>query len=389
MHLQDVFCAIYANHIYEYIVIDKNFKAVEWSEAATIYCNEELLKSKQGDIFELVPELFGMEEELRELLYEHTVPILIQYVFKEPDNYVNIRVHCGKAEETLIVLFENVTQMAKKDQSLVQEVNEKALLLDELAEKNKQLRALNEHMQELVERETKKNIEKQKMLEINSRHAQMGEMIGMITHQWKQPLNSINTLCILLEVSQRKKKLSLEALLRYVGEIKKQVDYMNKTVSDFQHFFNPSKMRYDFNVKEAIETIVGLIRSEYEVNGIKIELTGDEDVVVNGYANEYNQAILSIIKNAKDAFLDNPKENMKISIDISKDENNRSVVRIKDNAGGIDEEIIDKIFDVYVSTKKDGSGLGLNIAKTIIESNMEGELKVHNVDGGAEFVVIV
>lgn len=388
MHLQEVFRAIYANHVYEYLVVDKEFKVVERSDEVKLYCDTELLENHNQDLFALVPELFGMEQQLIDLLEGRSTPILVPNVFKEPECYVNIRVHLGKRDKTLIVLFENVTEVAKKDQALVQDANEKTLLLEELAEKNTRLKEFSEKMQELVEIETKKNIQKQRMLEITSRHAQMGEMIGMITHQWKQPLNAINSLCILLEMLQRKNELSERMLLKQVSEIKKQVEFMNRTVIDFQHFFNPTKIKRNFNVKKTIDSILGLIRSEYEIKNIHIELTGNDSVVVKGYANEYNQVLLSIIKNAKDAFLQNPKEGMKISIDVSK-EDERSVVCIRDNAGGIDEKIIDKIFDLYVSTKEEGSGIGLSIAKTIIETHMEGRLSVCNIEGGTEFRIVV
>ena len=388
MHLQEVFRAINTNHIYEYLVVDSNFNMIEHSDGADNYCEQKLLESKEPNVFELVPELIGMEKELLELLHKVTKPILIRYVSKKEDHYINIRVHRGKADKTLIVLFENVTETAKKDRVLVQDANEKALLLEELAEKNKQLKDYGERMQVLVEIETKKNLEKQKMLELASRHAQMGEMIGMITHQWKQPLNTINTICIFLELMKNKNKRDEETILKQINEIRKQVNYMNETVEDFQHFFNPSKEKHDFNVMKTIQTVIDLIQPEYALKKIRIELKGDKSVTAYGYANEYNQVLMSILKNAKDAFMQRPKKDMKIAIDVSQ-ENGRSIVRVTDNAGGIEKEVIEKIFDVYVSTKKDGSGLGLNIAKNVIETNMNGEIKVRNVKDGAEFTVIV
>ncbi len=329
-----------------------------------------------------------MDRELNALLYENAEPIFLHYIFKEPNFYINIRVHQGRHKETLIILFENVTDMAKMDQALIQDANEKSLLLDELALKNRQLKEFNEKMQELVKIETEKNLEKQKMLELSSRHAQMGEIIGMITHQWKQPLGVINMSCAFLEISKYKNNLSDEIFFKQLNDIKKQVTYMNDTVMDFQQFFNPSKVKYDFNIKKSINTVIDLIRNEYDIKNIKIELKGDDNIVVNGYANEYNQVILSILNNARDVFMQNPRDNMKIVIDVSKKEK-CSYVTITDNAGGVDESIIDKIFDVYMSTKPDGSGLGLNIAKSVIEKNMNGELKVRNVKDGAEFSILV
>ncbi len=386
MHLQEVFNAIYANHMYEYLIINEDFIVVEYSDKSINYCDEKLLKSTNANIFELLPELVGMDQKLKELFYIKSDPIILHHIFKEPNYYVNIRIHQGRRDETLIILLENVTEIAKIEQALVQDRNEKSLLLDELATKNSQLKIYNEKMQELVEQETKKNIEKQKMLELSSRHAQMGEIIGMITHQWKQPLGVINMSCALLEISMYKDKFSIELLIKQLNDIKQQVEYMNTTVMDFQQFFNPTKEKVSFNVKDTIKTIIGLVKSEYVLNNIKIELLGRDDIRVVGYANEYNQVVLSILKNAKDVFIENPHDDMKIVIDIS-EKDSRSYVTITDNAGGIDESIIDNIFDLYMSTKVDGSGLGLNIAKNVIEVNMDGKLEVRNVENGAEFSI--
>jgi signal transduction histidine kinase len=388
MHFQEVFRAIYSNHIYEYIIINEDFKVVEYSDKSINYCDEMLLRSNKPDIFELLPELFGMDEKLKKLLYEKTSPILLHYIFKEPDFYINIRVHQGRHRETLIVLLENVTDMANMEQTLIQDRNEKSLLLDELAEKNRQLQVFNEKMQELVEQETKKNLEKQKMLELSSRHAQMGEIIGMITHQWKQPLSIINMSCTVLKISLLKGKFTDELLEKRLGDIEKQVKHMDTTVMDFQNFFNPRKEKHIFSIKKTIQTIIDLVKNEYVLNNIEIELIGDENIRAEGYANEYNQVVLSILKNAKDVFIKDPHDNMKIVVNIES-KNNKSYVSIRDNAGGIPEDIIDNIFDLYMSTKKDGSGLGLNISKNIIEINMNGKLKVQNVDDGAEFIIIL
>ncbi len=390
MHIKEVFDAIYTNHIYEYLVIDRNFKIIEFSDKVGNYCSKEYFYDKKSDIFDVLPELFGMQIVLQELINGLSSPLLLSHVFKEPDFYINIRIHPGHLGETLIILFEDVTSVARLEQISIQERNEKSLLLDELADKNRQLQAYNEDMQRLVSIETQKNLEKQKMLELQSRQAQMGEMIGMITHQWKQPLGVIRLSCTFLEISQRRDRLDETTLLKQLKDIDAQVSYMNTTVSDFQNFFNPSKEKRFFNLHDTIQGIIDLVRNEYELNNIAIEISGDNSIEVNGYSNEYAQVILSILKNAKDAFIQKPHNMMMITISIDKkSENNCSIVTIKDNAGGIPEDVIDTVFDLYMSTKADGSGLGLNIAKNVIEVNMNGKLHVQNIDDGAEFSIIL
>ncbi|MEA3522797.1 MAG: HAMP domain-containing sensor histidine kinase [Campylobacterota bacterium] len=388
MHLQEVFRAIYANHHYEYFVIGQNFKIIEYSDRVSNYCDIKKSSYSNIEIFEVLPELFGMQEQLQILLDAKSEPLLLPYIFKEPDSYINIRIHQGRHTETLIVLLENVTKMAAMEQSLVQDRNEKSLLLDEIAEKNLQLQTYNNHMQELVAQETRKNSEKQKMLELQSRHSQMGEIIGMITHQWKQPLGIINISCALIKMAQQKKKLNETLLMKHLGDITNQVKYMDTTVSDFQQFFNPSKEKHFFNLKQTITKIITLVRNDYELCNISLEVYGDDDVTVEGHSNEYNQVVLSILKNAKDVFTEHPHDAMCIRIEVGRS-HERSLVRITDNAGGIPDDIIESIFDLYMTTKKEGSGLGLNIAKNVIENNMNGKLEVKNSINGAEFSIIL
>ncbi|MEA1920523.1 MAG: HAMP domain-containing sensor histidine kinase [Campylobacterota bacterium] len=388
MHLQEVFRAIYANHTYEYLVISQAYRVMEYSDKVFNYCEQGVSKCEDVSIFELFPELHGMQELFQELLEGKSDPIVLPYVFKEPDAYITIRIHLGRREESLIVLVEDITTLARMEQRSVQERNDKSLLLEELADKNLQLQAYNERMQELVAEETRKNLEKQKMLETQSRHSQMGEMIGMITHQWKQPLGVISMSCAYLQMMQQRDKLNETLLAKQLEDITKQVKHMNTTVNDFQEFFNPSREKFYFNVKKTITTILDLIRNEYEHNKITLELTGDDFVTAYGFPNEYNQVIISILKNAKDVFFEAPHEAMAISIDVGS-EGDRSLVRIRDNAGGIEESIIETVFDLYMTTKDEGSGLGLNIAKNVIEVNMDGVLKVCNVSGGAEFSILV
>ena len=397
MYLQEVFNAIFKNHLYEYFVINRHFKIVEYSDQVFSYCEEGIICSDKTDIFTIMPELFGIERELQEVFDGLRDSFTIPYILKDP-NYVNIRIHPGRQErsfsrdekqfETLIILFENVTEIAVVQQSLIQERNERTLLLEEIAEKNIQLEHYNKHMQELVDEQIKINLEKQKMLELQSRHAQMGEMIGMFTHQWKQPLNTINTITTLLKMKYQTGMLDTKKFNEKIEDIFKQTKYMNQTVNDFQRFFNPSKHKDHFQIIETISTIISLVENDYMFNDILLKLEGDESISAHGYANEYNQVILSILKNAKDAFLEQPHESMLIHISVTQ-KDNRSFVSIRDNAGGVKPEVLSKIFDLYVSTKPEGSGLGLNIAKSVIEKNMDGKLEVKNVDNGAEFSILL
>jgi len=388
MYIQEVFSAIYASHLYEYFVIDREWKVVAYSDNVWQFCSQGIGLEESRSIFEFVPELYGMEGTLNRLLEGEESELLLPYIFKEPEYYVNIRIHSGNTGgETVIILFENVTEMAKTQQSLVQERNEKALLLKELSEKNVQLKRYNDQMQELVKEEMRKNLEKQKMVELQSRYSQMGEMISMITHQWKQPLSAISMIAHVLKLKHQE-IMKKGTLTEKFDAILRQTEYMNQTVNDFQEFFKPSKNRVRFNLYQTVSTVLELVKDEYMLKRISLELKGEEEIIAYGYPNEFNQVVLTLLKNAKDAFGENPKENMRIEI-LIREEGENAVVDVRDNAGGIDENIMAEIFDLYVTSKTEGSGLGLNIAKNMIEANMQGELTARNVEGGAQFSIVL
>ena len=397
MHIHEIFKAIYENHFYEYLVIDRDHNVIEYSDKVFELSHTDKIDCCNTRLTDVVPEFVGNEDEIERIFKEESEKFTLPYVFREPDQYVHIHVHPGRkyeddgnyhsaTYETVIILFENISQMAVAQQALVQERNEKSLLLDDISQKNLQLKHLNEQMQMLIQREIEKNIEKQKLLELKSRHSQMGEMIAMITHQWKQPLNVINLIVNILKIDLNKKSLPKEKIEKKLNDILKQVSYMNQTVNDFQNFFNPFKEMVIFNVNENIQSVLDLVQYEYDHKNIALELTGKENVMAYGFPNEFNQVVLSILKNAKDAFLERPHNHMKITINITKEED-APVVSITDNAGGIPEDILPRVFDLYVTTKDEGYGLGLNIAKSMIEKHMGGKITAENVEDGARFTI--
>ena len=395
MHTKEVLHAIYNNYLYEYFIINRNFEIVEYSDNASLYCVENSFMQCETDLFSAFPEFFCMEDELREAFYTEKPNFVIPFVFKVPDYYINIRLHGGKHStkdkgvyETIIILFENATEEARREHKALQSRNENALLLEEVAEKNAQLKIFNQEMERLVEEEVLKNMEKQRTIEIQSRHSQMGEMIGMITHQWKQPISVINTVCMLLKIKYEQGTLTNTTFNEKIGNILEQSKYLNQTIYDFQHFFNPSKKKKIFNVMDTMQSMLSLVGLGYTLQNIEILLEGDKDISIHGYPNEYSQVVLSLLQNAKDAFLLHPHIDMKIYVVVSTS-NERSLVMIKDNAGGIPHDIIGQIFNLYSTTKEEGSGLGLHIAKNVVENNMGGKLTVKNGENGAEFSILI
>ncbi|MEA3491620.1 MAG: HAMP domain-containing sensor histidine kinase, partial [Campylobacterota bacterium] len=244
--------------------------------------------------------------------------------------------------------------------------------------------------QELISRElSHKSIIKDKMIALQSRQAQMGEMIGAIAHQWRQPLNIISTGIQNLKYDYMEGKLEDEAYIKkFIDKNKKTVKFMSSTIDDFRNFFKPEKEKRDFRINEPIHHIIDILNPTLLHHKITIEATQLSNIVVSGYPNELGQVLINIINNAKDALFENHIEDKYIKIYTIQDQECISIV-IEDNARGIPEEIIDTIFDPYFSTKldKNGTGLGLYMSKIIIEDHMSGRITVKNIAEGAQFII--
>ena len=245
-------------------------------------------------------------------------------------------------------------------------------------------------LKSLIHKAVEKNRKHEVMLSHQSRLAQMGEAISMIAHQWRQPLNNLNGLVLLMDLKLSKQENIDKSLLeKEFNEIETTTAYMSHTIDDFRDFFKPQKEKIEFNLEETIISTIKLLQPMMKHDEINIYHTCHEPIELFGYPNEIGQVIINIINNAKDALLSNNINREKnIYISLFKEEN-KIVIIIQDNAGGIDQKIIDHVFDPYFSTKlkKNGTGLGLYISKMIIEEHMEGKLSVTNDEEGAIFQI--
>lgn len=239
--------------------------------------------------------------------------------------------------------------------------------------------------------ELEKSIKQEEMLIQQSKLASMGEMIGNIAHQWRQPLAQISAIHMNMKVTYDFDKFTKEYLKEKIKEANKLTAYMSQTISDFQDFFKPKGEKVDFSVNEACTSSFHILESAFSYHNIDVTFNVHEDAVINGYKNEYSQVFLNILSNAKDILREREIENPAIEISIKKDKNNYSLVTISDNAGGIPEEIIDRIFEPYFTTrhKTQGTGIGLYMSKNIIERNMNGFITVKNTHDGALFTIKV
>ncbi len=234
---------------------------------------------------------------------------------------------------------------------------------------------LNHNLEDKIETEVEKNRQKDKHILHQSRLAQMGEMISMIAHQWRQPLASIGSLGASLEIKAGLGKLDNDIAIEHARNISKYSQYLSSTIDDFRDFFKPIKSKKEVSLNEVVDSALNIIGRSIENKNITIVKELNSNKRFETYSNELKQVVLNLLKNAEDILIERAISDPVITI-ITEDNS----LSIKDNGGGIDEDIIDRLFDPYFSTKmeKDGTGLGLYMSKTIIEEHCDGRLTVVN-----------
>lgn len=255
-------------------------------------------------------------------------------------------------------------------------------------EKTSELQNLNDSLEIKVNEKIEELRSKDKILELQSKQAVMGEMISMIAHQWRQPLSTITLQIANLQF----KKLLGEDLTSdnvddALTEISDTIIYLSDTVDDFQTYFRPDKEMVDIEVNELLNRAINFASPRLQESDIVINMCENCTYVVKTYPNEFVQVVLNILNNSIDAHNELKKENPIINIDIST-QGEFYIIKIADNAGGIKEENLSKLFEPYFSTKgKNGTGLGLYMSKMIIEKQFYGDLNIENSSQGATFII--
>ncbi|QOY53993.1 HAMP domain-containing histidine kinase [Candidatus Sulfurimonas marisnigri] len=249
---------------------------------------------------------------------------------------------------------------------------------------------INEELKNTIDEELKKSREKDKIIFTQSKLASMGEMMENIAHQWRQPLSQVNSAVLVIDDILYEKKINDSVIEEKLLEIESLTKYMSKTIDDFKDFFNKNKKREKFSLNELIEHSIYIVKGTLKSNNIEVKTYFNEKLVFNGYKNELQQAIITILNNAKFMFVHRNIFKPRITIRAEKIDDYFAIT-ISDNAGGIDAEVISKIFEPYFTTKhkSQGAGLGLYISKMMIEESMNGKLNVKNSNGGACFEIIL
>ena len=275
-----------------------------------------------------------------------------------------------------------------------------SFLIKKINENEEELKQINKNLEEMVEKEIGHRLEVQKnaleekekneqLLLQQSKLAMLGEMIGNIAHQWRQPLMQLSAILMYLDAYNEKGKLTSDKLLCKIKDGNSIIDFMSKTIEDFRNYYKPEKQKEEFLIKDSINSALFIVNSALKHANIKVNRNySDENLSLVSFKNEFSQALLNIITNAKDVLILRAVENPSIDIDV-RAENDYIEISLLDNAGGIDEEIIGKIFDPYFTTKhqSQGTGIGLYMTKMIIENNMNGNINIENSNNGAKFII--
>ena len=251
--------------------------------------------------------------------------------------------------------------------------------------KNK-LKEDNKLLYQLIEEEVEKNRQKDQQMIEQSRLAQMGEMLSMIAHQWRQPLTAISATSAKLSIRAQLGRATTENIVEASENISIYSQHLSQTINEFRNFFRPNKEKEETSYGEIIKSVLNIVEVSLTNQGIKIIQNIENDDKFLSYANEIKQVLLNLIKNAEDVIIEHHIEDPYIKIEtFIKD--GYIMLEVSDNGGGISDDIIDKIFDPYFSTKdeKNGTGLGLYMSKTIIEDHCKGDLSISNDKDGAVF----
>lgn len=289
----------------------------------------------------------------------------------------------------------------------ISKYNKKLLALNtQLESTKKSLEEANRTLEEKVAEETAKRLENERILMQQSKLAAMGDMIGAIAHQWRQPLSAAGMLVQDIEDAYSSNTLTEELLNENVEKTMSIILQMSETINDFSNFLKPDKEAEPFVICKAITEVAAMFEPQLRNNSVmldiscmskKLDVTVNleiysfdccENISVEGYPNEFRHVVMNIIKNALDAHNQSPRNDKYIKIHIDVADCTDCIVKISDNAGGIPDDIAQRIFEPYFSTKQkeNGVGIGLYMTRQILK-NMGGDICFENENGGAAFII--
>lgn len=361
---------------------EKFSKMVETLKKQKIIIFEDILTSSSGDLIpvEISAHLFKLENQLKLILISRDVTnrkIQEQALKRSEERFRKI----------INQVATEISDEANQKGIDIYGVPEKSdTYYSEIENKNRialELEGINIKLEKMFQKEVDENSKKEALMIYQSRLAAMGEMIGNIAHQWRQPLSGLGLIFSNIEDAHHYGELTEEYLSGLIQKSNKLIRRMSQTIDDFRYFFNPKSEEASFSVVGNIESTIDFLDGHLKLHQIQLDIQVSEDGMIYGHANQYSQVIFNIVQNAVDALIENRLNGRRIDIRIFSRGSNH-VVEIEDNAKGIDEGIIDDVFEPYFTTKSkgNGTGLGLYMSKVIIEKNFHGHIDIVNQNEG-------
>ena len=359
------------NHMLENQFIDSYKEILKKDEfiGGRIYSKSIGLDNGENIKMIFEPKHYKLQEKIRKKMYEMVFVMFFMILLSIPVAYI------------FSSKFGNLKEKVDKLNDSLE------LIVDE---KTKKLHKLNETLEQRIEEEVDKNTEKEKQLLYQNRLAKMGEMISMIAHQWRQPLSAISSTVGAMKLDVMMGNYEKDFFEKSLSKITDYTQHLSATIDDFRGFFKEQKEQENITLEELVDSSLEISSEELIGNNIKLVKEYKCQKRLTTYSNELKQVVLNLIKNAEDVLIERNIENPTIYIKtyLQEDEN-KYILEVYDNAGGVPEDIINDIFMPYFSTKKskDGTGLGLYMSKTIIEDHCNGKLSVKNNHDGAVFTI--
>jgi len=299
-----------------------------------------------------------------------------------------------KLEEKNILLL----KQKKLNEQLVEKSKITQKLNRELEKSKYELQTINDNLENTIKKELEKNDKMHQQLFKSEKLALMGEMIGNIAHQWRQPLSVISTVATGMQLQKEYGTLNDEVFNTNCDTINNNAQFLSKTIDNFTDYIKGNNKKKLFVLNKTFDNLFNLLNGSIKNNNLNVIIDLEDDIKINGYEHDLIQCFMNIFNNAKDAlFLNNIEE--KYIFITARNIDNKVEIKFKDNGEGIPKDIIDKIFDPYFTTKhqSQGTGLGLSMTYKLITDEMDGEIMVENKDfiynnkryKGAEFIILI
>lgn len=355
------------NSTIEGIAIFENGRLIKANkQLLTIFGYQELSEVYSKTYFDfIIPEQY---DEITKRLKSNQEPYELIFIKKDGTRFEGLIKGC------------NISGTSKRISTIID--------ISELKKVQKELKELNTNLEEKVQQEIAKNEHQQTIMFQQAKLAEMGSTLNMIAHQWRQPLNNISLIVNTIVIKEKKGNLELATLDELKQDFQKQINYLSNTIDDFQNFFKPKKEKEWFFINDVVISTYALMKAIFEKNQIIFSCNIDTQVQYYGYKNELAQVVLNIFNNAKDALFENEISTKLIRVGLTVTSENLVLI-IGDNAGGVKNSNLGKVFEPYFSTKnkKNGTGLGLYMSKIIINDHFNGELSARNYQDGFEITI--